>query len=263
MHGNPRYSYAVLGDNDCRQNGGSTGTASYNPRYVDYPPGSPSSSFGSHLASPTNTAWQNSPYRPSGDYGSMPAGEWYGADNGSPRDGEGVNEDRIRRGDMVTEERMRQGLVVGVQQPGRRVALFADWLFYMTSNHVLLSAVCFPQPHPYSLQRRRLVCATSLAFAFFLAVVLLLAGYALPAVPRDYSVSKMLLARLNDWPNTLSVMLQLLWDVSGASLSTCACVRIGPLSFRKACSVAMLCCLACQQVAATRAAHHIAHPALA
>lgn len=166
---------------------------------------------------------------------------WHTSTYDSPRIGEAAN----------VEDRMRRGDVVGVQPHGEalRIELLADWLFYTTNNHVLLAAVGFAHPsHPYPLNRRIQMLATSLAFAFLLASVLLIAGYALPSVPGDYSMSKTLLALLRDWPTTASVVLQLLWDVSGGSLSSCPCGRVGPPGLRKMCGFGMLCCLACQQV---------------
>ena len=143
------------------------------------------------------------------------------------------------------EEKMRTGHVLGVGG-----SPFGDWVFFILNSHVLLAAIGFAHPsHPYPLQRRRLVCATSLSFAFFLASCLLLAGYVRPTVPSDYGVTKRVLNLLRDWPTTLSVALQVVWDVgAGATMRSCPCARIGPPALRKPCGLGMLCCLACQQV---------------
>ena len=128
--------------------------------------------------------------------------------------------------------------------------LLSDWWVYLANHHVLLAAIGFAPPaHPSPPHRRRLVFATSLAFAFFLASCLFLAKYnTLPTVPRDYSMATRLLMLLRDWPTTLSVALQLLWDVPGASLGSCPCVSVGPPALRKPCGLAMLCCIGCQQL---------------
>ena len=144
----------------------------------------------------------------------------------------------------AADERMRQGHVMGVRSEGMpsSLAVYADWLFYTANNHVLLAVLVGDPSHPYSLNRRKMVLATSCAFAFFLAACLFSAGYALPSVPEDYPKTLALLALLRDLPTTLSVSLQLLWDVPGGTLWNCPCARAGPVPLRKPCGLAMLCC---------------------
>ena len=128
--------------------------------------------------------------------------------------------------------------------------LLADWAFYTLNNHVLLAAFFGHSAHPSPLYRRRLVCATSLAFGFFLSACLFLAGRGttLQAVPEGYSVTLWLLTSLKDFPTTVAVALQLVWDIAGGSLGSWPCVRVGPPGMRKTCTLAMLCCLVCQQL---------------
>ena len=48
---------------------------------------------------------------------------------------------------------------------------------------------------------------------------------------------------LRDWPTTLCVLIQLLWDVPGGSLGICPCAQRGPC--RRPCGRGMLVCFVC------------------
>jgi hypothetical protein len=155
----------------------------------------------------------------------------------------------------VVEERMRQGLVVSVLPEGPH-GIIADLKFYLNNNHMLLWAIFAHPAHPYPPQRRRLVLLNSLAFCFFVSSLLFLAvGRTTHIDVEDKwrwqtleqgAVGLRHLTLLREWPTTLSVLLQLLWDVPGASLGICPCARAGmPPALRKPCGFGMLACLAC------------------
>lgn len=166
--------------------------------------------------------------------------------NDSPRDAE----------QSVVQERMRKGLVISVLPDGPH-GFLADLKFYLNNNHMLLWAFAAHPAHPYPPQRRRLVLLNSLAFCFFITSVLFLAvGRTAHVDGNDtWRFEKKLeqgaeglrhLPLLRHWPTTLSVMLQLIWDVPGSLLGSCPCARSGmPTALRKPCGFGMLCCLAC------------------
>jgi hypothetical protein len=175
---------------------------------------------------------------------------------GSPREGQTAHAQgrgNGRDGGSVAE-RMRQGSVISILPEGERGAL-ADFKFYIRNNHVLLSAFVADQSHPSPEQRRRLALLNSLAFGFFLAALLLLAKSRRAAdVPDLPAEARGLIALVRNWPITLSVGLQLVWDVGSASLGVCPCAKVGPVALRKPCGYGMLLCLACHVLGALYAA---------
>ena len=143
------------------------------------------------------------------------------------------------------EDRLRRGLVRSVAPFGPRGA-FADLLFYLRNNHVLLSAFAADPGHPYSPQRRRLVLLNSIGFAFFLACLASLGdncGSSCDREARGWLLNTPVLLLMRDWPTTLCVLLQLLWDVPGASLGICHCAQQGPCP--RSCGRGMLVCFVC------------------
>ena len=147
-------------------------------------------------------------------------------------------------------DRLRRGLVTSAPSQG----IIHDFAFYLRNNHILLAAFVAHPSHPYPVQRRRLLLLNSLGFAFFVTCLAQSLGSQCGASSdcvhhrRDREqlravLGAPLLALLRDFPTTLSVALQLLWDVPGGSMGICHCAKQGPC--RKGCGRGMLACLMC------------------
>ena len=114
-----------------------------------------------------------------------------------------------------------------------------DCLFYLKNNHVLLST-CFAHPaHPFSRNRRVLVLANSLAFAFFITCALHAVG--LWNQLRADQLATRVIAPV------VGALLQLVWDLPGAMLGSCVCASCAefPVWLRSCCGFSSLVCLTC------------------
>ena len=132
--------------------------------------------------------------------------------------------------------------------------LIHDLVFYLRNNHMLLAAFTAHSSHPYGVQRRRLLLLNSVGFAFFITCLAQSLGGGCTASSECVSnrrnreqlrevIGAPVVALLRDFPTTLSVLLQLLWDVPQASMGICHCAKHGPC--RKQCGRGMLACFIC------------------
>ena len=156
------------------------------------------------------------------------------------------------------EERFRSGRVTS-----KPPDLLHDFIFYLRNNHVLLSAFAAHAAHPYPLQRRRLLLLNSIGFAFFVACLAQSLGSTCGTSSECESnrrdreqlrsvLGAPLVAVLRDFPTTLSVLLQLVWDVPGSSMGICHCAKQG--TCKQQCGRGMLVCFMCQLVGGVYAA---------
>jgi hypothetical protein len=130
--------------------------------------------------------------------------------------------------------------------------LLSDFIFYLRNNHVLLFAFVAHPEHPYPLKRRQLLLLNTFGFALFVACLAQSLGGA-GAEARDAEQLKAVLgepvvALLRDFPTTLSVLLQLLWDVPGASMGVCHCAKDapdGPRPCQTLCGRGQILCYVC------------------
>jgi len=155
---------------------------------------------------------------------------------------------------MNTEERLRQGHVMSEGSGKGMSDIMRDLFFYLRNNHVLLSAFLAHKDHPYPPERRRLVLVNSIGFAFFLATIssLGICGGSCSRRAERHGwvhiapILTPIATFLRDWPTTISVVLQLVWDVPGGSLGICHCAQVGPC--RRSCGRGMLMCYFCHML---------------